>query len=231
MALGYLIVALLAATVAVFALQNSAQTSVRFLVWTLDGLPVAAVALISLGVGLVVSGLPLWIRSWRWRSQPGWRCWRRRSPSGTRYFCAASTRHPRSRRQHRDDAGRLEVLEALVEPANSVGFALLAASTLVPPPVSLAEPAAILVVRAPDPAVDRFEVVRHGVGGAREPQLNHPNVHRPLNADRGVLTRLVLEEREPFVGRLGRDRDAPLRPVASGGGTGSLDVGEAGRLE
>jgi uncharacterized integral membrane protein len=69
MALGYLIVALLAATVAVFALQNSAQTSVRFLVWTLDGLPVAAVALISLGVGLVVSGLPLWIRSWRWRSQ------------------------------------------------------------------------------------------------------------------------------------------------------------------
>ena len=56
MALGYLLVALLAAAVAVFALQNSAQTSVTFLVWTLDGLPVAAVALASLGIGLLVAG-------------------------------------------------------------------------------------------------------------------------------------------------------------------------------
>ena len=69
MAFGYVIVALLAAAVAVFALQNSAQTSVRFLVWTLDGLLVAAVALASLGIGLVVAGVPLWFRSWRWRSQ------------------------------------------------------------------------------------------------------------------------------------------------------------------
>lgn len=69
MALGYLIVALLAAAVAVFALQNSAETRVQFLVWTLEGLPVAAVALVSLAIGLIVAGLPLWIRSWRWRSQ------------------------------------------------------------------------------------------------------------------------------------------------------------------
>jgi uncharacterized integral membrane protein len=69
MALGYLIVALLAAAVATFALQNGAQTSVRFLVWTLDGLPLAAVALVSLGAGLIVAGVPLWIRSWRWRSK------------------------------------------------------------------------------------------------------------------------------------------------------------------
>ena len=69
MALGYVIVALLATAVAVFALQNSAQTSVRFLVWTLDGVPVAAVALASLGIGLIVAGVPLWFRSWRWRSQ------------------------------------------------------------------------------------------------------------------------------------------------------------------
>jgi hypothetical protein len=27
------------------------------------------VALVSLAIGLVVAGLPLWIRSWRWRSQ------------------------------------------------------------------------------------------------------------------------------------------------------------------
>jgi uncharacterized integral membrane protein len=69
MALGYLMVALIAAAVAVFALQNSAQTSVRFLMWSFDGLPIAAVALVSLGIGLVVAGLPLWIRSWRWRSR------------------------------------------------------------------------------------------------------------------------------------------------------------------
>jgi uncharacterized integral membrane protein len=68
-AFGYLVVALLAAAVAVFALQNSAPTSVRFLMWTLDGLPLAAVALASLGIGLVVAGLPLWIRSWRSRSR------------------------------------------------------------------------------------------------------------------------------------------------------------------
>jgi uncharacterized integral membrane protein len=69
MAVGYLIVALLAAAVATFSLQNSAQTSVRFLVWTLDGLPVAAVALAALATGLIVAGVPLWIQIWRWRSR------------------------------------------------------------------------------------------------------------------------------------------------------------------
>jgi uncharacterized integral membrane protein len=67
--MGYLVVAILAAAVAVFALQNSEPATVRFLIWTLEGLPLAAVALIALGLGLVVVGLPLWIRSWRWRSR------------------------------------------------------------------------------------------------------------------------------------------------------------------
>jgi uncharacterized integral membrane protein len=69
MALGYLIAMLFSAAVAVFALQNSAQTSVRFLAWTVEGLPIAAVALASLGIGLIVAGVPLWIRAWRWRSR------------------------------------------------------------------------------------------------------------------------------------------------------------------
>jgi uncharacterized integral membrane protein len=69
MPFGYLIVSLLAAGVAVFALQNSAQTSVRFLVWTVDGLPLAAVTLVSLAIGLIVAGVPLWITSWRCRSR------------------------------------------------------------------------------------------------------------------------------------------------------------------
>lgn len=71
MALGYLLVAIVASAVAVFALQNSTPTSVRFLGWTLDGLPVAAVALGSLAAGLIVAGVPLWLRSWRWRSRAG----------------------------------------------------------------------------------------------------------------------------------------------------------------
>jgi len=69
MAFGYLFAMLLATAAAVFALQNSTQTSVRFLVWTLDGLPLAAVALASLGIGLVAAGVPLLLRSWRWSSR------------------------------------------------------------------------------------------------------------------------------------------------------------------
>ena len=69
MAFGYLIVAVLAAAVAVFALQNSGPTSVRFLMWTVESVPVAGVALASLAVGLVVAALPLWMRVWRWHSR------------------------------------------------------------------------------------------------------------------------------------------------------------------
>jgi uncharacterized integral membrane protein len=68
-ALGYLLVALLGAAVAVFALQNSAQTRVTFLMWTLEGLSLAAVALASLGIGLAVAGLPLCVTAWRSRSR------------------------------------------------------------------------------------------------------------------------------------------------------------------
>jgi uncharacterized integral membrane protein len=67
--MGYLLVALLAAAVAVFTLQNSAPTTVRFLVWTVESLPVAAVALMSLASGLILIALPLWINGWRWRSR------------------------------------------------------------------------------------------------------------------------------------------------------------------
>ena len=69
MAAGYFIVALIAAAIAVFSLQNSGATSVHFLVWTVNDLPLAAVALIAFGTGLVLAGLPLWMRTWRWRSR------------------------------------------------------------------------------------------------------------------------------------------------------------------
>lgn len=69
MAFGYLIVAIVAASVAVFALQNSEPTRVRFLFWVIDGVPVAALVLLSLAAGLVVAGVPLWLGRWRERAR------------------------------------------------------------------------------------------------------------------------------------------------------------------
>src|SRR5919204_5996902 len=69
MAIGYLAVAVLAAVVAVFALQNGAPATVRFLVWSLDGVPLAGLILGAFAAGLVIAGLPLGIQHWRARSQ------------------------------------------------------------------------------------------------------------------------------------------------------------------
>jgi len=71
MAFGYLLVAILAAAITVFALQNSAPTAVRFVPWAIDGvsLPLSAVILLSLATGAVVTGLPLLIQRWRMRSR------------------------------------------------------------------------------------------------------------------------------------------------------------------
>jgi uncharacterized integral membrane protein len=69
MAFGYLLVAILAAAITIFALQNSAPTTVRFLLWAVDGVPVSAVILLSLTTGVAVAGLPLLIQRWRLRSR------------------------------------------------------------------------------------------------------------------------------------------------------------------
>lgn len=69
MAIGYVIVALVAAAVAAFALQNSAPTSVRFLMWSVDAVPVGALVLLCLAAGLVVAGVPLLIQRWRLRAR------------------------------------------------------------------------------------------------------------------------------------------------------------------
>jgi uncharacterized integral membrane protein len=69
MALGYLIAAVLAATMAVFALQNGAPTSVRFLAWQLEGVPLAGLILGALAAGLVIAGIPLGLQRWQARAQ------------------------------------------------------------------------------------------------------------------------------------------------------------------
>lgn len=69
MTFGYLVVALLAAAVTIFAIQNSAPTAVEFLLWKREGMPVSALILISLGAGLILAGVPLAIQKWRLRSR------------------------------------------------------------------------------------------------------------------------------------------------------------------
>jgi uncharacterized integral membrane protein len=69
MAIGYLVVAVLAAVVAIFALQNGAPATVRFLAWNLDGVPLAGLILGAFAAGLVIAGVPLGIQRWRARSQ------------------------------------------------------------------------------------------------------------------------------------------------------------------
>ena len=69
MAFGYLVVAIIAAVVAVFALQNGDPMPVRFIVWTAEGFPLAALILISLASGLVIAGVPLLLQRWRLRAR------------------------------------------------------------------------------------------------------------------------------------------------------------------
>jgi len=59
MKVGYLIVASIAARMAIFALQNADQSAVRFVLWRPDGVPIASLALGSLGAGLLIADLPL----------------------------------------------------------------------------------------------------------------------------------------------------------------------------
>jgi uncharacterized integral membrane protein len=69
MTFGYLVVALLAAAVTVFAIQNSAPTAVEFLMWRREGTPVSALILVSLGAGLLLAGVPLALQKWRLRAR------------------------------------------------------------------------------------------------------------------------------------------------------------------
>jgi uncharacterized integral membrane protein len=67
MAFGYIVVAIVAAAVVVFAFQNGTPVSVRFFVWSVPAISVAGLTLIALAAGLVVTGVPLWIQRWRLR--------------------------------------------------------------------------------------------------------------------------------------------------------------------
>jgi uncharacterized integral membrane protein len=65
----YLVVAILASAIVVFAAQNGTPVAVRFLGWTLPATSLAALVLVALAGGLVVEGIPLWIQRWRLGAQ------------------------------------------------------------------------------------------------------------------------------------------------------------------
>ena len=69
MKIGYVVVAVVAVIITIFALQNADPASVRFLYWRLDAVPVAGLVLASLIAGLLIAGLPLAIRLGVWRSR------------------------------------------------------------------------------------------------------------------------------------------------------------------
>jgi uncharacterized integral membrane protein len=64
-----LLVGLLSAAIAVFALQNNEPMSVRFLGWSLDNVPLAVAILVPFAVGLLTTAIPLGYGRWRWRAR------------------------------------------------------------------------------------------------------------------------------------------------------------------
>jgi uncharacterized integral membrane protein len=65
----YVVIALIGAAAAVFALQNIDPVVIRFLVWRVEGAPLALVILVSLAVGMMVASLSGFVRQWKLRSR------------------------------------------------------------------------------------------------------------------------------------------------------------------
>lgn len=83
-----LVVAGIAVAVAVFAMQNPAPVTVRFLWWRVEAVSLAAVILLSVCTGIVMVGVPLWLQL-RWE-----RGRRRRAEGGPARPDAAAPRSP-----------------------------------------------------------------------------------------------------------------------------------------
>ena len=69
MGLAYVIVGILSAAVAIFALQNNQPLSVRFIAWSLENVPLAGAILVALAAGLILAAVPFVFSNWRLRSR------------------------------------------------------------------------------------------------------------------------------------------------------------------
>ena len=65
----YVLMALVGAAAAVFAIQNLDPVVIRFLVWRVEGMPLALVILISAFIGVVFASLSGFAQQWRLRSR------------------------------------------------------------------------------------------------------------------------------------------------------------------
>jgi uncharacterized integral membrane protein len=65
----YVVVAFVAVAVAIFTMQNTTSVTVRFLVWQIEEVPLAAVILAALVTGAAIVGFPLGVGRWRLRSR------------------------------------------------------------------------------------------------------------------------------------------------------------------
>ena len=69
MGLAFVIVGIVSAGIAVFALQNNQPLSLRFITWSLDNVPLAGAILVALAAGLILAAVPLFFSNWRLRSR------------------------------------------------------------------------------------------------------------------------------------------------------------------
>lgn len=69
MTLAYILLVLVGAACAVFALQNMDQVVIRFLGWRVEGMPLALVILLSVLGGLVFASCVGLLRYWKLRSR------------------------------------------------------------------------------------------------------------------------------------------------------------------
>ena len=65
----YVLMALVGAAAALFAVQNLDPVVIRFLVWRVEGMPLALVILISAFIGVVFASLSGFAQQWRLRSR------------------------------------------------------------------------------------------------------------------------------------------------------------------
>jgi uncharacterized integral membrane protein len=65
----YVLMALVGAAAAIFAIQNLDPVVIRFLVWRVEGMPVALVILLSAFIGIVFASLSGFAQQWRLRSR------------------------------------------------------------------------------------------------------------------------------------------------------------------
>ncbi len=69
MAVVYLLLALVGAAAAIFALQNIDPVVIRFLGWRIEGAPLSLVIMLSIVVGIVLTSLVGVVQHWKLRSR------------------------------------------------------------------------------------------------------------------------------------------------------------------